>query len=342
MQVLIYTDPHLGLARKAHYTEASSRAREAWVSHSLSELLSRSKGAGHGYRFCLGDFFDRSSVSEQTILDSLPIANDTDVILCGNHDAVNRMGLATSFSLLSEIVGPKALIADFAENVGFSVDVGSSTFYFAPHTLNQVSYEAMIADLAKDAAKFQGYRVLCLHCNWDMDPERLSESTLNLTPELACELLATFHTILIGHVHTSQEIYGGRVKLIGSTFPTAFDNMDTKRALVYDTESGEFTNLTTWDAYENYYYGPASEVPPNVRQYYELMDDLPVGEAQKVVVDLFKAGAFGVKLVKPTSAIEDKKVSVAQLMRLPETIAAELKEHRPHLIPLWEEISHEQ
>lgn len=341
MNVFIYTDPHLGLSRKAHYTEASSRAREAWVTNELARLLQESKSAGHAYRICLGDFYDKESVSEQVIIDSLPIAEQSDLILAGNHDLANRVGKATSFSVLSEIVGQKTLIADYHENTGFSIELGSSLFCFAPHSLTQDGYMAMIADLVKEASDFNGYRVLCLHCNWDMAPDRISESTLNLTPEYACELLATFHTILIGHVHTPQDIYSGRVKLIGSIFPTAFDNMESKRALVYDTETGEFDEIITWDGQESYFCGPASGVPDKVVQYYELIDDLPAGEAQKLVVELFKAGAFGVRLLKPDVATEQQVVSVAQLTKLNETIALELNENRPHLVPLWEEISRE-
>jgi DNA repair exonuclease SbcCD nuclease subunit len=339
-KVLLYTDPHLGLSRKAHYTEASSRAREIWVQNELVETLQRSKSAGHAYRFCLGDFYDKESVSEQTILDSLPIAGLTDSILCGNHDAVNRAGRATSFHLLAEIVGPKALTADFSENIGFGTVVGSSAFYFAPHTLNQASYETMIEDLRQEAAGFAGYRVLCLHCNWDMDPERISESTLNLTPEYACSLLADFHFILLGHVHTPQEIYDGRVKIIGSVFPTAFDNMESKRALVYDTETGLFEDLQTWSAEQHYYAGPASQIPGGLRQYCDLEDDLEPGEAQKLVTDLFKAGAFGVRLRRPEAATGEKKeVSVEAFHRLPDTIKKELQDARPHLVPLWDEVS---
>ncbi len=337
-EVLFYTDPHLGLSRKAHYTEASSRAREVWVNNELTQLLQDSKNAGHAYRFCLGDFFDKESVSEQTILDSLPIAALTDGILCGNHDAVNRAGRATSFHLLAEMVNG-TMSADPASGLGYSVVVGNSMFCFAPHTLTQAAYEVMIEDLRQEAATFAGYRVLCLHCNWGMDPALLSESTLNLTPELACSLLADFHFILLGHVHTPQEIYDGRVKIIGSVFPTAFDNMEDKRALLYDSETGTFKDKVTWSANRSY-VGPASEVPHDPKQYYDLLDDLEPGEAQKLATDLFKAGAFGVRLRRPEATeAEKREVSVEAFHRLPETVAKELQESRPHLVPLWEEVS---
>ena len=339
-KVLFYSDPHIGLTRRAHYTETSSRAREAFVVRELTRLLQDSIDAGHALNACAGDFYDKESVSEQTILDSLPIAEKTDFIMAGNHDLSNRDGKATSFSILAEIIGQKALIADYKDNVGFSVEVGSTMFCFAPHVLTQAAYESMIEDLRQEASKFPGYRVLCLHCNWDMDPERISESTLNLTPELTYRLLSDFHHILLGHVHTPEDLYEGRVKIIGSVFPTAFDNMENKRCLIYDTETGVFSEQTTWSA-NRCYVGPASEVPHDMKQYYDLLlDDMNPGEAQKLATDLFRAGAFGVRLRRPEEEKERKEVSVAAFHRLPETISQEIQESRPHLVPLWEEVSH--
>jgi DNA repair exonuclease SbcCD nuclease subunit len=337
-KVLIYSDPHLGLSRKAHYTEASSRAREAWVLNELTDMLRDSKNAGHAYRFCLGDFFDKESVSERTLLDSLPVVELTESVMAGNHDIANRLSKATSFEVLSEIAGEKVMLTG-PDGLGFTTVVGQTLFCFAPHAMTQAAYETMIEDLRVEAAGFQGYRVLCLHCNWNMDPERLSEGTLNLTPDLACALLADFHYILVGHVHTPEDVYDGRLKLIGSVYPTAFDNMESKRALLYDADIGEFKDVCTWSA-DRCYVGPASLVPGPARQYYDLLDDLPAGESQKLVVDLFKAGAFGVRLRKPEGGVDEGlELSTEQFHRLPETIEAELATDRPHLVPLWTELT---
>lgn len=340
MKVLLYSDIHLGLSRHAHYTEASSKAREAFVASELTQLLQDSIDAGHAFRICAGDFYDKESVSEQTILDSLPITERTDFIMAGNHDLSNRDGKATSFSILAEIVGQKALIADYKDNVGFSVELGNTLFCFAPHTLTQAAYESMLEDLRLEAAKFAGYRVLVAHCNYNMSQALLSDSTLNLTQELAYSLLADFHTIAIGHQHTPMDLCDGRIKIIGSYQPTAFDNLSDKRCLIYDTETGAFSEQTTWSA-NRCYVGPASEVPHDPRQYYDLLDDLEPGEAQKLATDLFKAGAFGVRLRRPEATeAEKREVSVQEFHRLPETVAKELQESRPHLVPLWEEVSH--
>jgi DNA repair exonuclease SbcCD nuclease subunit len=336
-KVFIYSDPHLGLSRKAHYTETSSRAREAWVTNELFELLNDSKNAGHDFRLCLGDFYERESVSERVLLDSLPIAELTDIILAGNHDLSNRLGKATSFEVLREVVGEDTVLMFSTSRV-----IGNTLFCFAPHVLTQELYEEAIENLRVEASQFNGYRVLCLHCNWDMDPERISEGTLNLTPELACALLRDFHTILVGHVHTQQEIYGGRLKLIGSVYPTAFDNLESKQALLYDTETGEFEDITTWSV-DRGYVGPASDVDDllgPIKQYYDLTDDLPAGESQKLAVDLFRAGTFGVRLRKPDGGeAEELEISTEQFHRLPQVIGEELAKERPHLVPLWEELT---
>jgi hypothetical protein len=121
--------------------------------------------------------------------------------------------------------------------------------------------------------------------------------------------------------------------------------MESKRALLYNADTGEFKDVMTWDAYVSYYYGPASDVietPLPLKQYYELMDDLPAGESQKLVVDLFKEGAFGVRLRKPEGgADEEPNISVEAFHRLPQVIGEELAKERPHLVPLWAELTKE-
>jgi hypothetical protein len=271
------------------------------------------------------------------LLDALPIAEMTDTIMAGNHDLANRVGKATSFEVLREIIGEKALMPDFDEGLGFSTVIGQTLFCFAPHALTQTAYEAMIEDLRVEASGFQGYRVLCLHCNWNMEPEKISDSTLNLTPELACALLADFHTILLGHIHNSEDVYEGRLKLIGSVYPTAFDNMTNKRALLYDADTGVFEDKLTWDAAKNHFAGQASEAP-DACQYYDLTDDLPVGESQKLVVRLFKEGAFGVRLRKPDGVEIQEGLTAEEFSRLPEVIAKDLEIEKPHLVGLWNEI----
>lgn len=341
-EIMIYSDPHLGLMRKANMTGPSNALREDAVHEGLSELL--------GYPaldmtvFCLGDFFDRESNPEEVILRALPIAKTTNVILAGNHDISNREGKETSLRLLNEMLPGKILLTTPETPDGYTVEVDDTLFCFAPHVMQQSDYDSMIASLKKEAEQYEGNRILCLHCNYDISPEILTDTTLNLTEAQAYELLHAFHYILIGHVHTPAEHFEGRLKLIGSVFPTAFDNLDDKRALVYDTETGDFRNIETWSAKRGLYSGTTSELPTQETsaKYFDLLNDSPPGEAQKLAVQLFKAGAFGVRLRNPEREQQDApQFTAAQFEKLTDSIEAELKESKPHLLPLWQELAGE-
>jgi hypothetical protein len=151
--------------------------------------------------------------------------------------------------------------------------------------------------------------------------------------------LAFFHYILIGHVHAPVDHFGGRLKLIGSVFPTAFDNLESKRALLYDTEVGVFGEVCTWDASTHLFRGLASQVSTSA-EYFDLEDDLPPGQAQKLAVQLFKQGALGVRL-KRSGLLEDltkPEVTATQFENLATTIENELAANRPELLPLWKEL----
>lgn len=342
MRTLFYSDPHIGLNRKANMTVESNAAREKYALDRLRILLeevSRGQNLGESVTVCGGDFFDKTSNPEEVILSALPIADLTDIVLSGNHDVHNREGRESSLTLLAEMFPGKVLLTDDSKLEGFSMELGQTLFCMAPHCLTQDAYMQMVDSLAKEADQYNGFRVLLLHCNWDMDPERLTESTLNLTKADAERLLSSFHHILIGHVHTPADYYEGRVKILGSTFPTAFDNLTDKRMLEYDCDTGAFTEHRVWSS-ERAFIGKASECPAPGMHYYDLTDDLDPGKAQKLVVDLFKSGAFGVRLQKSEDAEQEKvEFSSAQFSNLAQSIATDIRDKKPHLVPLWEEMT---
>lgn len=338
MNLLFYSDPHLGQVRKANMTAESNLAKEQLNGKRLSLLLSQ-----EGAKFCLGDFFDKESNPEEIILGAMDIARQTDVILAGNHDIPNRAGKASSLKLLEEVFPGKVLIADPEAPEGFSSKVEGTLLCFAPHAMTQEAYDAIIADLVEEADQHSGTRILCLHCNYNLPEAFVSENVLNLTEAAALSLLAHFHYILIGHVHTAEDHFEGRLKLIGSVFPTAFDNLDRKRALFYDTETFTFREFVTWDPEHHLFTGNASAVsagPMNPDlEYFDLFNDLPPGEAQKLVVHLFKEGAFGVRLRQPE--VEEQaqpEITSAHFEQLPNVIEAELHREKPKLYPIWKEL----
>lgn len=348
MKILFYTDPHIGLRRKANSTAESSVRRER---HYLRKLLGHCRvfrvvNGKDSLIFCLADFFDRVSNPEEVILSAMKSAQETDLIMAGNHDVPNRAERESSLRVLQEMFPNKILIAGQETGKTFSTVVDNTLFCFVPHALTDVDHQAAISEVCEEAEQHNGHRVLCLHCNWDFPEERRTAETLNLTKERAYELLGFFHYILIGHVHTPADYYEGRVKVIGSVFPTGFDNLENKRTLIYNTSDGTFSEMESWNN-ERMFSGLASGVSHtggDALEYYDLEDDLPPGEAQRLVGKLFKGGAYGVRLRRPQGEEQEQapRFTAGQFSKLSESVGAELKENHPRLYELWVELSKEE
>lgn len=348
MKIFFYTDPHLNLSRKAHSTKESVAHREEHAQDLLIQFLTAAK-LDHALTVCLGDFFDTTTNPEEAIIKAAKVAKWTDVILAGNHDLHNREGRESSLTLLDHFMPGKVVRNGMQETEGFVVPLENASLFMAPHAINQASYDAVIDDLAKQADSADGYRILCLHCNWNLPEHFLNETTLNLSYQRAFELLSKFHYILIGHVHTPLDVaeLDGRVKIVGSVFPTAFDNMTDKRTLVFDTDTGQFEEAGSWKASESYFSGTPAQVLEAAKfyEYYDLEESETLGEAQRLAVELFKAGAFFVRIRSKDQKEEPGKElqtsEVGDLTQLKDLVETMLQDKFPHLLPVWVEISKE-
>ena len=193
-----------------------------------------------------------------------------------------------------------------------------------PHCRTQTDFEMQLDQAGSGD-------ILCLHCNYD-SPFADKEQELNLTRERAEQLLERFKFILLGHEHAAADHFDGRLKIIGSLFPTSFGDVGAKhRALVYD---GDFTEIVTPVAY---YRGPASTCPDG-QEFYELDDDLSHGEAARLAVRLLSAGALAVK-IHALEAGPGEGTLIPVLRRdLVGQIEARIEAELPALLPLWEEL----
>lgn len=334
MKILFFTDPHIGLKRKANSTALSSQLREKAALSTLHDLLNTTDA----HRVCLGDLFDTKSNSEETLKDAFGIVARTDVVLAGNHDVSNREGSVSSLQLLKEVFKDEILINEIGESDSQFVDFDAARLVLVPHVASQELFDAALDDAIVAAEKCQTWKILCLHCNvmtnFDMD-----DTTLNLTKERAEQLLGHFHFILVGHEHTARDLYDGRLKVIGSTYPTAFDNLDQKRAVLFDSDKGAFEDIPLWSPEENAWAGVASEVPESpFYRFYDIQDDMDLGEAQKLAVSLFDRGAFGVRVKREAVAEAELEAPATALEYLPQTIDQDIRGNRPDLIAPWEEI----
>jgi DNA repair exonuclease SbcCD nuclease subunit len=319
MRILIASDFHLGMKRDANFTAGSSAARELEARRVLGEILH----TPHDYAVCVGDFFDQFSNPEHVILESLYYAEHFDAILAGNHDSSNRASVKSSLDVLAKVRG-NAVIFESAQRL-----VGDTWLHFVPHCLTQDLFEHELENLLPKAGSAN---ILFLHCNYAIGFEQ-DFASLNLSETRARQLLERFNHIVIGHIHTPQTLLDGRLHLVGSHFPTAFDNLTDKRHLVYDTTTGHLESIVHWRAEDNLYVGPPGSAPDG-KQFYDFTEPAD----PKLAVKLFKQGAFGVRLPQVESA--RKICQLDRLEKLPDVVRRDLETTDPELFALWEELQH--
>jgi hypothetical protein len=319
------------LKRKANFTSASSDAREAEAIAGLEALLSQPTD----FKICAGDFFDKANNSEDVINSTLKVAGLTDVILAGNHDVKNNVDSVSSLHIINE-VHENVMFQELDDPKFLVADIPGQRFFLVPHVLSQEDFLTALEKAETVALKEREQAILILHCNYNV-PMEMSDISLVLTRERAKELLGCFREIWIGHEHNQKEDFDGRLKLIGSWRPTAFDNLTDKRILRFNTETKQTTSETVWSAEDQVYTGPSSNAFafPG-RQYYDLTDDMEKGETQKVAVKLLKQGAFGVRIKGFSSALDDRS-ELSHVDLLPEVILNDLKKNRPDLVSLYQE-----
>jgi DNA repair exonuclease SbcCD nuclease subunit len=328
MKILIASDFHLGLRRKAHFTAESSQRREAAAFRVLTELLAQYPPAYP--LICGGDLFDRYSNAEQVVMDAYHLLNQERpvAVLAGNHDVDQRVDTCSSLELL-------AAVCEEDDNRDFKVirtGVAKTSYrdrqlVFVPHCLSQDLFlEAL--DTARRLS--DPGAVLFLHCSYDLQFDT-SHTALNLPRERAAELLEHFSLLFLGHEHVPREDFDRRLFVIGSHYPTAFDNLSDKRHLLLDPETLAVESVVHWRAADHVYRGPAEQASPGFDFY-----DLTEATDSKIPVALFKAGAMGVRVPGQELALGMSE-PVTTMESLPERIAQDLDGH-PELLELWLEL----
>lgn len=320
MKILFASDFHIGMTRTANHTSESSQRREQESRAVLLHALQTT----HDVAVCAGDFFDKFSNPETTIIEAMEYADQFDVILSGNHDHSQRADTKSSLDVIAS--------ANLERGAVTSEPFFGKNLYLVPHCLSQELFMAALDDAQQRAARAEHNvpRILVTHCSYDLSFE-LSTSSLNLTRERAEQLLTAFDYVLLGHEHVAREDFDGRLQVIGSHFPTSFSDLTDKRHLIFDTDTNRMDSVVHWRAGEHVYVGPGCDAQPGM-QYYDLSDN----SDPKLPVHLFKAGALGVRV--PSSAVQQTFVHQdLPRLDLAAQIRGELAE-KPELLALFDEL----
>lgn len=219
--IKFFTDPHLGLVRRAHTTaESRLRLQQALFEQSMKAVTAQEPVV------CLGDLFDTASNEEAVVIQGYKIASQCFAVLAGNHDSTNRENKVSSLNLIESILDDNSKCDTCIVRVNTSAcfTFGKHTLVLVPHTLTQTQFESALSE----AERIKGENlILCLHCNYD-SPHDLDESSLNLSEKRAERLLETFSRILIGHEHIPRAAFGGRLQVLGNIHPTSFSDISDK------------------------------------------------------------------------------------------------------------------
>ena len=245
MITLLFSDPHLGLARKAGTTPQSSlKWRDAIYQQAMQVCSMRADKL-----MCLGDLFDRFSNQEELVLQGIKVLERVTCCLAGNHDVTAQKDVIGSLQLLRDAVydDKRVLLNRYGEsNIWHS---GDGDYTMIPHCASQDLFDEAL--LKAESVGVGGD--LLLHCNYNFS-YAATPTTLNLTRNRAKELLDVYRHIIIGHEHTYRTDLDDRVIIPGSPFPTAFDNMGDKYVME-KKDDGEYEVHLVWERFEGFRKG---------------------------------------------------------------------------------------
>lgn len=340
--VILYSDPHIGLVRSANTTFKSRARLSQRILYETEKILTTHKADAY---FCAGDMFDKFSNAEEVLVQGHHLVGMTDVVLAGNHDLKNNQRSMSSLQMLATITANKGriLLPDWGRVTVKSRVVGNALFVFVPHHPTQELFLSALSEAERVAGDYQGHRELVLHCNYDKDVEDGRDAVLSLPESRAISLLSSFDHIFLGHEHNPRELLDNRVIVIGNPFPTGFGDIGDKRAIRYDTSSGEVTQIPLHKSEELCWSGNASHFQKGQEYaFIDLIDDLPSGHAAKLVSDLFELDStLAVRLRAPEREWnfgEDLKGEEQSSASLMDVIDSHLKSDLPHLYPCWQEV----
>lgn len=286
----IFTDPHLGTSRAAHTTRESSKTLQLELYNQAMAIVN----TGDHPKFCVGDLFDKAFNSESVLVQGYNVASRCWGTLAGNHDESNREGTVTSLRALKDMGVPIISVPNLTDPFFEHFE----SLYMVPHHASQLIFEQAMKNAAAHAAANRDglASYLFLHCNYDFDLAT-DDNTLNLTQDLAKELIEAFDYIFIGHEHNSSTHLGGQVVVLGNTHPTSFHDVGDKFIYHLELDTAELTKELVWSkdqAYREIKLG--SELPDLAGvQFVSVIGTEAVAKATEVhdyIQEIWKAGNY--------------------------------------------------
>lgn len=278
MQIVFWTDPHLGIKRASHTTVQSQEMLRTFLYVEVKAMIDRIRLAclgeypakRGGLKFvCAGDLFDMFSNKEEILDQGSDIAKECDFILAGNHDLRNNSEVMSSLQFLKKqietdeensvtrfIISPTPAEGYYQQewlDKENKVDIT-----FVPHCFTQGAFEGSIR-AAAEARDPDCFSILCLHCNVGevYGAAENDSSTLVLTQELQ-DVVADFGLVLVGHEHTPKRTKN--IQILGNFFPVSFGEIGDRFIWWFDTVTKELTKELIFSADDQYVEIPVTDI----------------------------------------------------------------------------------
>jgi len=364
--LIFYSDPHIGLNRRANTTTSSRAKFQREITAHLESVLSYAKEEfGEDSKvICGGDFFDKHSNKESIIVSAVASYKLTDLIIAGNHDVLNNTSSVGSLLMMDEVVSSVGGDGRSKTYVAHAA-VGSSSYsvheyhddncvvYAVPHHSTQELFETALENAAEDCKSdnTRYTKVLLTHCNYDLSEDHVkNDTTLVMTADDANYLLddCGFDYIFLGHDHSPKLDHDGRVVVMGSTMPTSFSDIGSKYIYTLSSD-GELDSRCIWSKDAGYVQLSINRVedwPSSFDtgvMFVEVTGEVEASKRSWAVAEiskLFDIGEYVLAVRDSVSIIDADKINSNVIPELPtartvrDVIAARLKD--TDLFDLWE------
>jgi len=243
--VLILNDLHVGASRKAGTTPASQAALTEHIHQHFEALIN---ATDEDHIVINGDLFDGFEVPGTDLIRTFNVLDHWFMrarqaqhltLVAGNHDWNPRADRVSSFHLLAHFLRVRR---------GMSVDVIDHTRGFSrvadrvwaiPHMPNQDLFDIELSRAMADRGD-----ILLLHANYDNNFAVESDHSLNVSREIAGQLVDRGWTLIFGHEH--QVRVTESIVIPGNQVPTSVADCLGCKGKYYLTLSGKETQLHEW------------------------------------------------------------------------------------------------
>ena len=243
--MLILNDIHIGASRKAGTTPASQAALTEHV-HQQFEVLINATDEDH--IVINGDLFDGFEVPGTDLIRTFNVLDRWFMkarqaqhltLIAGNHDWSPRADKVSSFHLLAHFLKVRRGMAVDVIDHTRGLSRVSDRVWAIPHMPNQDLFDIELSRAMSERGDF-----LLLHANYDNNFAAESDHSLNVSREIAAELIDRGWTLIFGHEH--QPRVTESIVIPGNQVPTSVADCLGCKGKYYLTLSGKETQLREW------------------------------------------------------------------------------------------------